>query len=104
MSSTGFAPEVVAAVCAHMNDDHPDDCLLIVRGLGGVTDATSARMSSIDDCSAHFEAVTPDGVSPVSVEFPMQVTQRPQLRVEVVRMYNEACAALGMEPRPAEEH
>lgn len=104
MSAAGFAPEVVSAVCAHMNDDHPDDCLLIVRGLGGVSSATAARMSSIDDLAAHFEATTPDGPSPVSISFPAPVTERAQLRVEIVRMYHEACAALGIEPRPAEKH
>lgn len=104
MSATAFAPEVVAAVCAHMNDDHPDDCLLIVRGLGGVPEATSARMSSIDQLAAHFEASTPGGVSSSSVAFPAPVTERAQLRVEIVRMYHDACAALGIEPRPAEEH
>ncbi len=104
MSIAGFPPEVVSAVCAHMNDDHPDDCLLIVSGLGGITGATSARMSSIDTVAAHFEASGPDGSTSVTVPFPEPVTERPQLRVEIVRMYNDACAALGIEPRPSEEH
>ena len=29
MSATPFSPDVVAAVTQHMNDDHPDDTLLI---------------------------------------------------------------------------
>ncbi|HLU63846.1 MAG TPA: DUF2470 domain-containing protein, partial [Protaetiibacter sp.] len=32
---TVFAPEVVEAVLHHMNDDHIDDNLLIVRAFAG---------------------------------------------------------------------
>ena len=38
-----FTPEISAAVADHMNTDHPEDNLLIVRSLGGVPDATDAR-------------------------------------------------------------
>ena len=31
-----FPPEVVEQIARHMNDDHSEDNVLIVRGLGGV--------------------------------------------------------------------
>uniref|UniRef100_UPI002594DDC9 DUF2470 domain-containing protein n=1 Tax=uncultured Gordonia sp. TaxID=198437 RepID=UPI002594DDC9 len=46
--SAQFSPDVVAAVLAHMNDDHADDSLLICRALGGRPDAVAARMTGFD--------------------------------------------------------
>lgn len=103
--ATPFPSEVVDAVCAHMNDDHPDDCLLIVRGLGGRHDAVVARMTGFDGSGADFDSVLADGDrADVRVPFAEPVTERPQVRLAVVQMYHDACAALGVTPRPAEEH
>lgn len=105
MSGAGFPTEVVQAVCDHMNGDHPEDCVLIVRGLGGVDGATTARMTGLDERAARFEALLADGSTrSLDVAFSEPVTERAQIRVEVVRMYHDACAALGVEPRQAEEH
>lgn len=104
MSGSTFSAEVIDAVCAHMNGDHPEDCLLIVRGLGGLPDAASARMSGLDRTSATFDARLGDGTTVrTHVPFRGPVTERVQIRHEVVRMYQDACAALGVPPRQAEE-
>ncbi len=99
-----YTDTVVAAVCNHMNADHVEDNLLIVRSLGGRPDATEARMSTLRPTGAVFTA-TVDG-APVEVEVPWQgvPAERADFRHEVVRMYHEACAALGVEPRQAGEH
>lgn len=120
MSENPFTPDVVAAVMAHMNDDHRDDSLVIVRGLGGRPEATAAWMSGMDADGIDF-AVTvpvgedrPDGAGngsgdevseevTVRVPFAERLSERAQVRLEVVRMYGEACAALGIEP-PSGEH
>jgi putative heme iron utilization protein len=105
VSTAGFAPEVVAAVCDHMNGDHPDDCRLIVAGLGGRPDVVAARMTGLDHDAACFHAVLPDGSSAeVRVPFSAPVLERAQIRVEVVRMYDDACAAMGVDPRAEGEH
>jgi len=103
-SEAAFPPDVIEAVCRHMNDDHVEDSLLIVRALGDRPNATSATMTGLDDEAAVFSA-TVDG-APVEVRVPWSgpVTERAQIRAEVVRMYHEACAALGVAPRPAEQH
>jgi putative heme iron utilization protein len=99
-----FGPDVVAAVCRHMNDDHPDDSLLICRTLGGRPAATAATMTGLDADGADFE-VTVDG-RPEHVRLPWSttLTERPQIRLEVVRMYEQACAAAGRVPRTAAPH
>jgi putative heme iron utilization protein len=93
-----FTPEVVAQIARHMNDDHAEDNVLIVRGLGGIGTASAARMSSLDEDGMDFEA-TVDGIAvPVRIPFSERLTERRQVRGEAVRMYQEACAALGVTP------
>lgn len=95
-----FEPEVVAQIVRHMNDDHAGDNVLIVRALGGMPAATAARMSGLDADAFEFVGVV-DGIEvPVRVPFARRLTERRQVRAEAVRMYREACAALGVEPRP----
>ncbi|MBB4695452.1 DUF2470 domain-containing protein [Paractinoplanes abujensis] len=93
-----FPPEVVEQIARHMNDDHAADNVLIVRGLGGVPTATAARMSGLDADAMEFKAAV-DGIEvPVRVPFSERLTERRQVRAEAVRMYRDACAALGVEP------
>jgi putative heme iron utilization protein len=99
MTASPFEPEVVDQIARHMNDDHADDNVLIVRALGGQPAATAARMSGLDADAMEFEAAVHDIVVPVRVPFSERVTERSQVRAEAVRMYREACAALGVEPR-----
>jgi putative heme iron utilization protein len=94
-----FEPEVVAQIAKHMNDDHADDNVLIVRGLGGMHGATAARMSGMDADGMEFAAAVNDVWVPVRIAFSERLTERRQVRAEAVRMYREACAALGIEPR-----
>jgi putative heme iron utilization protein len=48
MTMSPFGAEAVAQIARHMNDDHADDNVLIVRALGGQPEATAARMSGMD--------------------------------------------------------
>lgn len=94
-----FPPDAVDQIAAHMNGDHADDNLLIVKALGGIPTATAARMSGLDADAMEFAAVV-DGIEvPVRVPFAERLTERRQVRAEAVRMYREACAALGVDPR-----
>jgi len=97
--SDPFPPEVVAQIAHHMNDDHADDNVLIVRGLGGVDAATAARMSGMDVDGMDFAAAVDGAEVPVRIPFQERLTERRQVRAEAVRMYREACEALGVEPR-----
>lgn len=88
-----FTPEVVAAILAHMNDDHAADSLLIVRA-GGRPDAVAARMTGLDALGGDFAATLPDGgTAAVRIPWSKRLTERAQVRAEVVRLYGEARAA-----------
>ncbi|MGX6602920.1 DUF2470 domain-containing protein [Micromonosporaceae bacterium Da 78-11] len=94
-----FPPEAVEQIARHMNEDHAEDNVLIVQGLGGIGSATRARVSGLDVDAMEFAAVV-DGIEvPVRIPFGERLTERRQVRAETVRMYHEACAALGVEPR-----
>ena len=94
-----FTADVVEQIARHMNGDHAEDNLMIVRALGGIPAATAARMSGVDVDGMEFVAVVDEIAVPVRVPFGERLTERSQVRVEAARMYREACAALGVEPR-----
>jgi len=99
MSPETFPAAVVDEIAGHMNGDHAEDNLLIVRGLAGIRTATAARMSGLDADGMEFAAVV-DGIEvPVRVPFAQRLTERRQVRAEAARMYQEACATLGLDPR-----
>lgn len=98
--SDPFTPEVVAQIARHMNGDHADDCRVIVQGLGGASGATAATMSDMDADGMDFLAAV-DGIAVrVRIPFTGRLTERRQVRAEAARMYREACAKLGITPRP----
>ncbi|QAY59484.1 DUF2470 domain-containing protein [Microbacterium protaetiae] len=95
-----FEADAVTAILSHMNGDHTDDNLLIVRAFG-VPDAFSARMIGLDGDAGEWEATTPDAATQtVRVPWPDgPIAERPAVRKAVVLVYREACARLGLEPR-----
>jgi hypothetical protein len=94
-----FSPDVVAAVLHHMNDDHRDDSLLIARAFGDV-DATAATMTTLDADGGTWVYTAGDAEHDLTVPWSTRLTERPQIRLEVVRLYEQACERLGLEPRP----
>lgn len=91
---TRFEDSVVAAITGHMNDDHTDDNLLIVR-VFAKPEARSATMTDLDTEAGVWDV---DGET-VTIPWPIEVTERPHVRAAVVKLYEDACAKLGVEPR-----
>ncbi|MGC5009136.1 DUF2470 domain-containing protein [Streptosporangium sp. DT93] len=97
--STPFTPEAVEAIRRHMNDDHAGDALLICRSLGGQPEATAATTTGVDAEAIEFAAVVGGREVTVRVPWSTTLTERAQVRAEVVRLYREACEALGVPAR-----
>ena len=97
-----FDDAVVAGVLGHMNGDHTGDNLLIVRAFGPRGDAVGAAMTGFDGEAGEWDAELPDGTTlQVRVPWPGgAINERPQVRREIVALYDEACRMLGVEPRP----
>lgn len=95
-----FDDATVAGVTSHMNADHTDDTLLICRTLGERPTATAAAMTGLDGDGGDY-VVTVDGTEEtIRIPWGRPLTERAEIRTEVVRMYEAACALLGVEPRP----
>lgn len=91
---------MIAGVTGHMNGDHPEDNLLIVRAYGH-PEATSSTMIGVTGEAGVWSVTDPAGTHEVSVPWPGgPITERPEVRREVVALYDAACARLGVEPRP----
>lgn len=96
-----FDASVVHAVVAHMNGDHLDDNLLIVRA-HGAPEATAAAMKDVDGEAGTWEVMGPEGpLGELRVPWPGgRISERAEIRREVVALYDAACARLGVAPRP----
>ena len=93
---------MIAGVTGHMNGDHPEDNLLIVRAYGH-PEATSSTMIGVTGEAGVWSVTDPASTHEVSVPWPGgPITERPEIRREVVKMYQEACKRLGVPAR--EEH
>lgn len=97
---TTFSPDIVDAILRHMNGDHTDDNLLIARAFVDPA-AESATMTGLDGDGGVWDVTVGGTVRSASVAWPAgHITERGEVRREIVALYDGACAALGIEPRP----
>lgn len=89
---------MVAAVLRHMNEDHPDDNLLIVRAFAE-PEASSATMIGLDENGGQWSCTAGGQSRPVTVAWSKPISQRAEIRREVVVLYDKACERLGITPR-----
>jgi len=94
-AAPAFPAEVVAAVVRHMVEDHADDSLRIVTALGGIADATSAAMTGFDEDGSDFVAIVDGEERCVRIPWSRPITDRAEVRAEVVALHERAVAALG---------
>lgn len=97
-----FDDAALSGVLSHMNGDHADDNLLIARAFGPADDVASATMTDFDGSEGRWSAVRPGG-DRVEVRVPWPsgpITERREVRREIVALYDEACRRLGVVPRP----
>lgn len=93
-----FAAETVSAVLHHMNDDHPDDNLLIARAFAD-QDATAAVMTSLDENGGTWGYSSDGEDHSVTVPWAAPISERAEIRREIVVLYDAACEKLGLTPR-----
>lgn len=94
-----FDTDVVNAVLAHMNGDHTDDNLLIARAFGS-EDATAATMVNVDEVGGTWTYVVDGTTRELQIPWSTRISERPQIRREVVKVYEQACTKQGVTPRP----
>jgi len=97
---TTFSVEIVSAVLAHMNSDHNGDNLLIVRAFAESA-AISAAMVALDDEGGTWQYSDAHGVEHhVSVPWSTTITERVEIRREIVRLHDQASKKLGIDSPP----
>ncbi len=97
-----FDATVVSAVIEHMNGDHNEDNLLIARAFGH-PEATASSMTGLDATAGVWSVTDGGSAHELRVDWPAgRITERPEIRREVVALYRAACEKLGVTPR--EEH
>lgn len=94
-----FSPDIVSGVLAHMNSDHNDDNLLIARAFGD-PDATVATMTTLDHRGGTWSYTVTDTDHELTVPWSTEIAERPEIRREIVRLYDLSCEKLGITPRP----
>lgn len=99
-----FSEEVVAAVVAHMDDDHAEDNLIIARAFGA-PNATKSEFFDLDETAGYWRVTEGSNTRDLKVEWPSgTITERPQIRKEVVLVFREACKRLGISPNSGESN
>jgi hypothetical protein len=93
-----FDEDVVAAVLSHMNDDHTDDSLVIVRGFAEPR-ATAATMTGLDTEAGEWSAEVAGEKHHVRIPWLGPVSERADIRREVVALYDAGLERLGLPPR-----
>jgi hypothetical protein len=86
-----FSDDIVSAVLAHMNSDHNDDNLTIVRAFAD-PHASSATMTGLDESFGYW--VTGDGLQ-VTLPWSVTISERPEIRREIVLLHSAASQRLG---------
>jgi hypothetical protein len=95
---TTFSADVVAAICRHMNDDHTDDSLAIVRAFAEPS-ATAATMTDLDEFGGTWAAEVGGQTQPVTIPWLGTVAERADIRREVVVLRDAAIEKLGLPER-----
>ncbi|MET0821818.1 MAG: DUF2470 domain-containing protein [Aeromicrobium sp.] len=97
---TSFSPEVVGAILHHMNDDHTDDSLTIVRAFVDPA-ADAATMTDVDAEGGTWDVVVDGLTRSHTVPWLGPVVERADIRREVVHLHDAAVAKLGLPAREA---
>eukprot|EP00928_Gymnodinium_smaydae_P044830 TRINITY_DN29920_c0_g1_i1.p1 TRINITY_DN29920_c0_g1~~TRINITY_DN29920_c0_g1_i1.p1 ORF type:complete len:320 (+),score=46.76 TRINITY_DN29920_c0_g1_i1:88-1047(+) len=93
------APDIVAlgskGAVEHMNEDHLDAVLAMTRAFGGLPQATSATMLSLDHLGFEVLALTPEGRRRTRVAFEAPLRDAEEIRPAVVALTQLARKVLG---------
>ena len=84
-----FGNDVVAAILHHMNDDHPDDSVVIVRA-HGATEADAAIMTGFDSVAGRWTVTEASGDRELVILWPVPIVDRASVRAAIVTLFTAA--------------
>ncbi len=94
-----FEESIVSAVLSHMNNDHPEDNLLIVQAFGPA-DASAVVMTTLDHLGGTWTFSSDGASGELTLPWTAEISERAEIRREIVSLYDAACEKLDVAPRP----
>ncbi|MEA5581944.1 DUF2470 domain-containing protein [Nodularia harveyana UHCC-0300] len=85
-----FSAEISSRICTHMNEDHASAVVLYAQAFGGITDATSAEMLSIDAEGMNLTAQVNTETVPVRIEFDHVLVDSEDAHQTLIAMVKQA--------------
>jgi putative heme iron utilization protein len=89
--------EGAAGAISHLNEDHADALLEMVRALGGHPDATAARCTDADRTGLDLVAEVDSSETPVRVDYDEPINEPAGLRKATVKLAHRAREILGQQ-------
>ncbi|HYW22251.1 MAG TPA: DUF2470 domain-containing protein [Nodularia sp. (in: cyanobacteria)] len=88
--SDNFSAEISSRICSHMNEDHANAVILYAQAFGGVTDATTAQMLSIDSEGMNLTAQVNTETVPVRIQFDHTLVDSEDAHQTLIAMVKQA--------------
>ncbi|MBC1239892.1 DUF2470 domain-containing protein [Nostoc sp. 2RC] len=88
--SNNFSAEVSSRICNHMNEDHADAVVLYAKAFGGITDAITAQMLSIDADGMDLTAQVNGENVPVRIPFDHVLADSEDAHQTLIAMVKQA--------------
>ncbi|MBD2625133.1 DUF2470 domain-containing protein [Trichormus variabilis] len=88
--SDQFSPEISDRICKHMNEDHANAVVIYAQAFGGVKNATTAQMLSIDAEGMNLTAEVNGEAVPVRVQFDHVLTDAEDAHQTLIAMVKQA--------------
>lgn len=88
--SDNFSAEISSRICRHMNEDHANAIVLYAQAFGGVTDATTAEMLSIDSQGMNLAAQVNAETVPVRIQFDHTLVDSEDAHQTLIAMVKQA--------------
>ncbi|MBL1201861.1 heme iron utilization protein [Nostoc linckia z18] len=88
--SNNFSAEISSRICNHMNEDHADAVVLYAKAFGGITDAITAQMLSIDADGMDLTAQVNGENVPVRIPFDHVLADSEDAHQTLIAMVKQA--------------
>ncbi|MBE9207258.1 DUF2470 domain-containing protein [Nostoc sp. LEGE 06077] len=88
--SEQFSPEITSRICTHMNEDHAEAILLYAKAFASVTQATAAKMLSIDAQGMDLTAQVNGEATPVRIQFDHVLADAEDAHQTLIAMVKQA--------------
>lgn len=88
--SDQFSAEISSRICNHMNEDHANAVVLYAQAFGGVMNATTAEMLSIDAKGMNLQVRVNEETLPIRILFDHVLADAEDAHQTLIAMVKQA--------------